>query len=167
MSVRARATARWTQRVEIDPMSEIRCTCGELLTSVEAICERCLPGFGRNSPKRRQITETDLFRAALLDIRGCHVPDQPAHSQADEVTWVMQHVGKLRKIAADALDKAPRWGMPPGDVYEAPRRPGRSIRPRGVGRVADEPRALLVLLDERPTDDDIRSLHEFLRGWEP
>lgn len=49
--------------------------------------------------------------------------------------------------------------------YEAPRNLAENLRVRGVGRTADEPRALLVLLTERPTDDEIRSLHEFLRGW--
>ncbi len=49
--------------------------------------------------------------------------------------------------------------------YEAPRDPSELIRVRGVGRVADEPRALLVALSERPTDDEIRSVHDFLRGW--
>src|SRR5260221_759265 len=37
-----------------------------------------------------------------------------------------------------------------------------SLRARGVGRVADEPRALLVLLTDIPGDDDIRALHEWL-----
>ena len=46
-------------------------------------------------------------------------------------------------------------------IYEAPRDPAKPIRVRGVGRVADEPRALLLLLTERPTDDEIRALHEF------
>ena len=78
-------------------MSEIRCTCGALLSSVEAICESCLPSR----------------------------------------------------------------------EHEAPRRTESLLRVRGVGRIATEPRSLLVLLDERPTDDDIRSLHEFLRGWYP
>ena len=36
------------------------------------------------------------------------------------------------------------------------------LRVRGVGRVADEPRALLVLLSDIPGDDDIRALHEWL-----
>ena len=39
------------------------------------------------------------------------------------------------------------------------------VRVRGVGRVVDEPKALLVFLDGQPTDDHIRSLHEFLRDW--
>jgi hypothetical protein len=44
------------------------------------------------------------------------------------------------------------------------------LRVRGVSRVADEPRALLVMLNGIPTDDDLRSLHDFLRrmaaaGW--
>lgn len=36
------------------------------------------------------------------------------------------------------------------------------LRARGVGRVADEPRALLVLLTGIPADDDIRALHDWL-----
>lgn len=36
------------------------------------------------------------------------------------------------------------------------------LRARGVGRVADEPRALLVLLTDIPGDDDIRALHHWL-----
>ena len=51
-------------------------------------------------------------------------------------------------------------------VYEMPRM-SPQIKVRGVGRVADEPRALLVLLDEIPTDDELRNLHETLRHWEP
>ena len=53
-----------------------------------------------------ETSEAERFRSALLDIRNAHVPDQPASSQADEVSWVMQHVGRIRKIAADALDKS-------------------------------------------------------------
>lgn len=37
-----------------------------------------------------------------------------------------------------------------------------SLRARGVGRVGDEPRALLVLLTGIPGDDDIRALHNLL-----
>lgn len=50
-------------------------------------------------------------------------------------------------------------------IYEAPRDPREVLKVRGVGRVADEPRALLVLLSERPTDDELRSMHEHLRSW--
>lgn len=50
-------------------------------------------------------------------------------------------------------------------LYEAPRDLSQPLKVRGVGRVADEPRALLVALTERPSDDDIRALHEYLRGW--
>lgn len=48
-------------------------------------------------------------------------------------------------------------------TYEAPRYLSVILRVRGVGRVADEPRALLVLLNERPTDDELREIHEHLR----
>ena len=35
----------------------------------------------------------------------------------------------------------------------------------GVGRMADNPRAVLVTLSVEPTDDEMRDFHEFLRGW--
>jgi hypothetical protein len=47
-------------------------------------------------------------------------------------------------------------------VYEAPRDPKHKLKVRGVGRVADEPRAMLVMLSERPTDDELRYFHEVL-----
>lgn len=49
--------------------------------------------------------------------------------------------------------------------YEAPRNESIPLRPRGVGRVADEPRAFLILFNENPTDDELRALHEHLRWW--
>lgn len=35
----------------------------------------------------------------------------------------------------------------------------------GVSRMADNDRAVLVGLKDHPTDDELRSLHEFLRNW--
>lgn len=39
------------------------------------------------------------------------------------------------------------------------------LRVRGVGRVADEPRAILLMLSDIPSDDQMRDLHEFMREW--
>ena len=50
--------------------------------------------------------------------------------------------------------------------YEASRDPAEPLKVRGIGRLGDEPRALLVMLSERPTDDEIKHLHEFLRRWQ-
>lgn len=50
-------------------------------------------------------------------------------------------------------------------VYEAPRDETKMLKVRGVGRVEDEPRAVLVMLNEQPTDDELRNIHEFLRSW--
>jgi hypothetical protein len=36
-------------------------------------------------------------------------------------------------------------------------------RVRGVSRVADNERALLLSMDSRPTDDDLRALYDWLR----
>ncbi len=41
------------------------------------------------------------------------------------------------------------------------------LRVRGVGRVEDEPRALLVLLSDVPSDNELRGIHDFLRDWTP
>jgi len=52
--------------------------------------------------------ETEIMENALRDIASAHVPDQPATSQADEVSWVMRHVGAIRQIAKKALDSLDR-----------------------------------------------------------
>ena len=39
----------------------------------------------------------------------------------------------------------------------------RPLRVRGVGRVADEPRAIMVMLTDIPTDDEMRDIHEYVR----
>lgn len=71
--------------------------------------ERAINALEADDELSRMAKEHEIMRGALLDIRGFHVPDQPASSQADEVSWVMQHVGRLRGIAANALDtKEPR-----------------------------------------------------------
>ena len=40
------------------------------------------------------------------------------------------------------------------------------LRVRGVARVSDEPRAVLVLLTDIASDNQMRELHDFLRDWE-
>ena len=35
----------------------------------------------------------------------------------------------------------------------------------GVGRMADNERALSLILTDAPSDDDLRAIHEHLRGW--
>lgn len=52
-------------------------------------------------------------------------------------------------------------GSAAGATYEAPRDPSHKIRVRGVGRDAAEPRSLSLALTERPTDDELRALHDF------
>lgn len=43
----------------------------------------------------------------------------------------------------------------------------RPLRVRDVGRTEDEPRSVLIALSDEPTDDELRSLHEYLRRWIP
>jgi len=72
---------------------------------------------------------------------------------------------KLDFSDADIRDFTSQARLALGEVpviYEAPRDISVPLRVRGVGRVADEPRALLLALNERPTDDEIRALHDHL-----
>ena len=66
------------------------------------------------------------------------------------------------KCAVDALNIMDQ--NPVDEVYEAARTE-HDIKVRGCGRDLFEPRSISVSLSERPTDDEIISLHEFLRGW--
>lgn len=52
-------------------------------------------------------------------------------------------------------------GRPPGPVTSAP----RPLRVRGIGRVADEPRAVILAMTDIATDDELRALHDLLRHW--
>lgn len=70
--------------------------------------------------------------------------------------WLHVHSGRTQPPVGLAV------GRPPDRAsYEAPRDPSVAVRVRGIGRVGDEPRALLLMLTERPTDDEIRALHEY------
>lgn len=41
-----------------------------------------------------------------------------------------------------------------------------NVRVRGVGRVPGEPRALMLMLSDVPTDDDMRAIHDHLLVWQ-
>ncbi len=216
----------------------IRCTCGNQLTSADAACERCLPGFGGNAtpPLRMRHALQDDYSAkvarleeellgwkeaadlagsenvqlrnardalyatvrvhnttieaaeakleeavaevtrlrALLNAaeKDCHkarfalqtigestVPDQPASSGLSELEHVQHHHAQLRRLAIMTL-RPEAIG-----IYEAPRREADEIRVRGVGRDLFEPRSVRVALTERPTDAEIKSIHDWMRGW--
>jgi len=49
-------------------------------------------------------------------------------------------------------------------AHEAPRDPAHELRVRGVCRDAAESRSLSLALTERPTDDEMRALHDFFSG---
>jgi hypothetical protein len=38
------------------------------------------------------------------------------------------------------------------------------LRPQGVSRLKDNPYALLVSFNRAPTDDELRSIHDYLRA---
>lgn len=43
--------------------------------------------------------------------------------------------------------------------------PDRPMKVDGVGRMADNPKFVLIGLSQVPSDNDLRTLHEFLRAW--
>jgi hypothetical protein len=105
--------------------------------------------------------EKDCHKArfALQTIGESTVPDQPASSGLSELEHVQHHHTQLRRLAIMTL-RPEVIG-----IYEAPRREADEIRVRGVGRDLFEPRSVRVALTERPTDDEIRSIHNWMRGW--
>jgi len=105
--------------------------------------------------------EKDCHKAryALQVIGESTVPDQPASSGLSELEHVQHHHTQLRRLAIMTL-RPEAIG-----IYEAPRREADEIRVRGVGRDLFEPRSVRIALTERPTDDEIRSMHNWMRGW--
>ena len=105
--------------------------------------------------------EKDCHKAryALQVIGESTVPDQPASSGLSELEHVQHHHTQLRRLAIMTLRPEAI------SIYEAPRREADEIRVRGVGRDLFEPRSVRVALTERPTDDEIRSMHNWMRGW--
>lgn len=105
--------------------------------------------------------ELDCHKArfALQTIGESTVPDQPASSGLTELEHVQHHHTQIRRLAIMTL-RPEAIG-----IYEAPRREADEIRVRGVGRDLFEPRSVRVALTERPTDDEIKSIHNWMRGW--
>lgn len=68
------------------------------------------------------------------------------------------------ELTAEAILAFRPWNAP-NPFYDGPRRPDHELMSRSVGRIHEEPRAVLVLLTERPTDDEIRSISEHMRAW--
>ncbi len=58
-------------------------------------------------------------------------------------------------------------GEPTGLIAIREPAPNDRQRSLGVGRISENSKALLVALTREPTDDDMRSLHDFLREWRP
>jgi hypothetical protein len=105
--------------------------------------------------------EKDCHKArfALKTIGESTVPDQPASSGLSDLEHVQRHHTQLRRLAIMTL-RPEAIG-----IYEAPRRDADEIRVRGVGRDLFEPRSVRVALTERPTDEEIKSMHDWMRGW--
>ena len=105
--------------------------------------------------------EKDCHKAryALQVIGESTVPDQPASSGLSELEHVQHHHTQLRRLAIMTLRPEAI------SIYEAPRREADEIRVRGVGRDLFEPRSVRVALTERPTDDEVKSIHHWMRGW--
>jgi len=85
-----------------------------------------------------------------------------------------------RMQAAEALSgevrKRANWFEKKGDRDDVSRTaPALGVKVRGVGRMFDNDKAVLVMLDRKPTDDELRALHEALTpapqpaegAWQP
>lgn len=114
---------------------------------------------------------------------GLPKTDEPAPDIFDKAN-IRAHIGWLKiytamlsaenwrnmqdRLRSQLTELAGIVGIDPPDPpaqYEAPRNESIPLRVRGVGRMGDEPRALLLCLNENPTDDELRALHEHLRWW--
>lgn len=115
-------------------------------TSIEVKCADCgLPFRFKGIPFGSHPAEPRL----RVDGEELRAPIEPAYART-----------VLGRPESGAVAEMP--AASPSHAYEAPRDPAAPLRVRGVGRVADEPRALLLMLNERPTDDEIRALHGHL-----
>lgn len=47
--------------------------------------------------------EVARLRGILQAISKMHLPDQPAESAGDELSWAKRHIGLMRKVAFDSL----------------------------------------------------------------
>ncbi len=115
------------------------------VTDVREMVER-LKGLARSYEVFAANADTDTESAAYQNRAVLFV------EAAAALESLASHSSKERE---EAIEEAART------TYEAPRDPNHRIRVRGVGRISDEPRALLLALTERPTDDEIRALHDF------
>lgn len=152
--------ARWL-RVFADEIAE-RAGKGEANNIVSAAL--ALESLAGEVERLRQLlnaAEKDCHKAryALQVIGESTVPDQPASSGLSELEHAQHHHTQLRRLAIMTL-RPEAIG-----IYEAPRREADEIRVRGVGRDLFEPRSVRIALTERPTDDEIRSMHNWMRGW--
>lgn len=100
------------------------------------------------------------FLLRLLHDARAEIAERTANQAGLQRAWDEERE-KVARLEAEVA----RLTAPPRREYEAPRDLAHKIKVRGVGRVADEPRAFLVILTERPTDDELRSFHEHARNW--
>lgn len=132
------------------------CETRDIRRTIEA-----LEGEVEKLRKLLNAAEKDCHKArfALQTIGESAVPDHPASSGLSELEHVQHHHTQLRRLAIMTL-RPEAIG-----IYEAPRRDADEIRVRGVGRDLFEPRSVRIALTERPTDEEIRSIHDWMRGW--
>lgn len=140
-------------------VEEALAAANELKQSADRI--EALEGEIEKLRKLLNAAEKDCHKArfALQTIGESAVPDHPASSGLSELEHVQHHHTQLRRLAIMTL-RPEAIG-----IYEAPRRDADEIRVRGVGRDLFEPRSVRIALTERPTDEEIRSIHDWMRGW--
>ncbi|MBI3453988.1 MAG: hypothetical protein HY057_14365 [Rhodospirillales bacterium] len=111
-------------------------------------------------PKRDQITirEGERFWPLLSLMMDTHIDDlsndRLERLEAMVREWQITHADGSR------LELSDRW-----PIKAAPLNPAtiEKIKVRGVARLFDEPSTLLLILNRRATDDELREFHDFLR----
>lgn len=84
----------------------IRCTCGAMITSVDAICETCLPGFGGNArpPLRMRAALVDDYREKVARIEEELLEWKEAATLAES-----QNASLTARLAKAEGERANEW----------------------------------------------------------
>ena len=80
-------------------------TCSSLSKSNIAIIVLAVNLLPRLLAERREWeAQCARLRNGLEEIASSHIPDQPAAAGGDDLVWAQQHVGRLRRIALNAME---------------------------------------------------------------
>ena len=118
---------------------------------------------------------------ALTEIACGSLPDQPATSGLDEREWAMQHIARLRRLARGGLTAASnirfnetptpkltectfcRSGTQSRVAKAVTGAYDMRLKCPGVGRDKDNEQSLCFYFNRKPSDDEMRYLHDVMQ----